>query len=123
MNKILMLILGGSLGTLARYFLAGTINHWWGVRFPYGTMVVNLAGCFLMGYLVIATEEKMLMAPEMRLLLMVGFCGAFTTFSTFIFETAHLIKYGESILALANVLFSVIIGFLFFKLGVMLGAL
>jgi CrcB protein len=116
-----MLIIGGSAGTIVRYILSGVVYQSWGTRFPYGTLIVNLFGCFLVGYFVVITEERYLMSPNVRLLLLVGFCGAFTTFSTFILETANLVRDGESLLALANILVSVIIGFICFKLGMMLG--
>ena len=119
--KLLMLVIGGSLGTIARYLLSGFVYQLWGVRFPYGTLVVNLVGCFLIGYLVILTEDRLLLSPNTRILLLVGFCGAFTTFSTFILETAQLMRDGESLLALGNVVFSVLAGFLCLKLGMMLG--
>ena len=121
MAKWFNLILGGVAGTLARYFLAGAVYQILGTGFPYGTLAVNLIGCFLIGFLAALAEEKFLLGPNARLLLMVGFCGAFTTFSTFIFETSNLMRDGETLRAFVNVLASVIIGFLVFRLGVFLG--
>ena len=118
-----MLILGGSAGTLARYFCSAAVYRLADARFPYGTMAVNLLGCFLIGFLVAISDEKFLLGPDMRLLLLVGFCGAFTTFSTFILESANLIRDGESFLALSNVLVSVTVGFIVFRLGVLLAEL
>ena len=108
-------------GGFARYFLAGFLYQIFGTSFPYGTLIVNLTGCFLIGLLATLADEKFLLNPQMRLILMVGFCGAFTTFSTFIFETANLIRDGETLRALANVLISVLIGFLIFRFGVLFG--
>ena len=120
MIKYLNLIVGGMAGTLARYALSGIIYQILGTNFPYGTLVVNLSGCFLVGFLASLAEEKFLLGPNARLLLMVGFCGAFTTFSTLIFETANLIKDGESLRAFFNISISVVAGFFLFKLGVIL---
>ena len=118
--KFLYLFVAGGVGTLARYLLAGVVYQICGVRFPYGTLAVNLMGCFLAGFLAIVIEEKFLLSPTMRLMIMIGFLGGFTTFSTFMLETANLIKDGENLLAFVNVMASVAVGFLVFRLGVIL---
>ncbi len=120
MAKWLGLAAGGIFGTFARYFLSGTVYRVWGSSFPFGTLVVNLLGCFAIGFLAVLAEEKFLLGPNARIFLMIGFCGAFTTFSTFILETANLTKDGEVFYALMNILVSVIVGFFVFRLGVML---
>ena len=120
MSKWLGLAAGGILGTFARYFLSGAVYRVWGSSFPFGTLVVNLVGCFAIGFLAVLAEEKFLLGPGARIFLMIGFCGAFTTFSTFILETANLTKDGEVFYALMNILVSVIVGFFVFRLGVML---
>ena len=121
MGKWLVLAIGGIAGTFARYILAGFVYEMMGTAFPYGTMVVNMSGCLLIGILATLAEEKFLLGPNARLLLMVGFCGAFTTFSTFMLETANLIKDGETMRAFCNVLLSVLLGFVVFRVGVFLG--
>lgn len=121
MAKILLLMAGGGLGTLARYLLAGATAQTFGARFPYGTLVVNLLGCFLAGFLVILIENKFSSFAHAKVLILVGFLGAFTTFSTFILETAHLIRSGQHAVAFANVMISVAIGFLLFELGILVG--
>lgn len=123
MPKIAALGAGSLAGGFARYYLAGFIYRLLGTSFPYGTLVVNLIGCFLIGFLATLAEEKFLLEPNARLLLMVGFCGAFTTFSTFMLETANLMKDGQTFQAFLNLLASVILGFLVFRLGVFLGEL
>ena len=120
MQKLFNLIIGGTIGTLARYFLSGFTYQVFGSNFPYGTLVVNLIGCFIVGFLASIAEEKFALNTNLKILLMVGFCGAFTTFSTFILETSNLIKDGETLKALINVLISVIAGFIVFRLGVLL---
>jgi CrcB protein len=115
--KILHLLLGSVAGGLARYYLAGAVYRVTGTGFPYGTLVVNLAGCFLLGLLAGLAEDKFLLGPDARLLLMIGFCGAFTTFSTFIFETDGLLREGAWMTALLNVTVSVVLGFALFRGG------
>ncbi len=117
--KWIHLTIGGVAGTFARYFLSGAVYRWLGTDFPYGTLIVNLLGCFLIGLFAVLSDEKFLLSPNVRILLMAGFCGAFTTFSTFMFETANLIRDGEMLRAFSNVLISVIIGFFVFRLGML----
>jgi len=121
MEKWCYLIGGGILGTVARYVLAGMVYQKIGSDFPYGTLIVNLVGCFLVGFFDTIFQEKFLFSPILRIFLMTGFCGAFTTFSTFILETANLIRGGETSRAFLNVILSVMIGFIVFRLGVLLG--
>ena len=120
MDKILTLSLGSISGGLARYFMAGFITQIADSTFPYGTLAVNVIGCFIIGFLSSLAEDKLLLVPQARLLLMTGFCGAFTTFSTFILETSNLMKDGEIVRALLNILISIVIGFLVFRCGMML---
>jgi CrcB protein len=121
MDKWFYLIGGGILGTLARYTLAGVIYQKIGTDFPYGTLVVNVLGCFLVGFFDSILQTRYLFSPILRIFLMVGFCGAFTTFSTFMLETGNLIRDGETLRAFLNVMLSVIIGFIVFRVGVLLG--
>ena len=119
--KWLTLALGGIAGTFSRYLLAGAVYRMVGSRFPYGTLIVNSVGCFLIGVFDVLAEEKFVLGPQARLLWMVGFCGAFTTFSTFILETGNLIKDGQTAYAFFNVMISVVLGFLVFRLGMLAG--
>ncbi len=123
MIQILNLIIGGTLGTLARYFISGLVYKTFGTVFPYGTFTVNILGCFLVGFFASFMNEKLALNTNTRLLLMVGFCGAFTTFSTYIYESYNLIKDGDSLKALMNIVLSVIIGFIFFRIGIFAGEL
>lgn len=120
MTKWFNLAVGGIAGTLSRYLIAGVVYRFLGTDFPYGTLVVNLTGCFVIGFLASLSEEKFFLGPNARLLLMVGFCGAFTTFSTFMLENANLLKDGENLRVFFNIAASVVGGFLVFKLGVLL---
>ena len=123
MVKMTYLMIGGIVGTLARYFFSGFIHRFAGSDFPYGTLVVNLTGCFLIGLFSTLSNEKLFFGPDSKVLLMAGFCGAYTTFSTFMLETDNLVKNAEWSRALGNVFLSILIGFLMFRLGVWLGKL
>jgi len=113
MNKWLSLCVGSLVGGISRYLLAGIVLKFLGSSFPYGTLIVNCTGCFLIGFLNTLSEVKHLLGPNARVLLMVGFCGAFTTFSTFILETSNLIKEGKILEASVNGIGSLLLGFYF----------
>ncbi|MBI2118494.1 MAG: fluoride efflux transporter CrcB [Elusimicrobia bacterium] len=115
--KWFSLCMGSVVGGVSRYALAGLVYKSFGSNFPYGTLVVNLSGCFLIGFLNALAEVKFLLNPNARILLMVGFCGAFTTFSTLILETVNLLKDGELLKAILNGMGSFVLGLLLFYLG------
>ncbi len=112
MNKILFIGVAGLLGTLGRYWLSGWADERWGASFPIGTLIVNLVGCLLIGFLFHATEEKYLVDPVLRSAVLVGFLGGFTTFSSFGVQTFNLLRDGEIFLAGVNVLVSNVAGLL-----------
>jgi len=118
MERYLMVLLGGGFGSLARYVVAIAINSRVGNRFPLGTVVINITGSFLIGVLMILLTEKFQMHENWRLLLVVGFLGGYTTFSSFEFETYQAVHSGDYWIGLLNVLGSVTLGFA----GVWLGA-
>ncbi len=109
--------LGGFLGAVARYTVALWIGQRWGRIFPLGTFIVNVSGSFFISLFMSFFTEKYMVNPQIRLFLVIGFLGAYTTFSTFEYETGNLIKDGEWFIALANVVLSVIAGFVALKLG------
>jgi fluoride exporter len=117
MANLLNLFIGGVVGTFSRYYLSSATYRIMGSDFPYGTLAVNLIGCFLVGLFAVLSEEKFVISGEGRILLMVGFCGALTTFSTLILESANLIKYGEVMKAFVNLGGNFILGFLAFWAG------
>ncbi len=94
-----------------------------GTAFPWGTMGVNLLGCFLLGVIIALVEERGLLGPEARSLLAVGFLGAMTTFSTFVYESYGLLRDGASLLCLGYVAASLLGGLAAFLLGRVLGAI
>ncbi len=119
--KWMILILGGALGTLTRYGLSTLALRWWGSRFPYGTLLVNILGCFIIGAAAAFSAAKFSLNPQWRLFLMAGFCGALTTFSTFILETDLLVKDIHFLAALMNILCNITFCFFVFKGGILLG--
>ena len=123
MEKWIYLLIGGLVGTASRYSLAGVISQKYGPGFPWGTMAVNVTGCFVIGFLDVLFEDKFLLSPNYRILLMTGFCGAYTTFSTLMLETSNLLKENEFLYAFGNVALSFGIGFVAFKLGAVIAKL
>jgi len=118
--NILIIGLGGFVGAVSRYGLALWIGQRWGRVFPLGTFVVNVSGSFLIGLLMTLLAERFTGNPHWRLLLVVGFLGAYTTFSTFEYETGALMKDGEWFFAMLNIILSVVAGFIALKLGEMI---
>ena len=114
-----MLAAGGALGTLLRYSLSGYTYRVFGGVFPYGTLVVNLAGSFAIGLLWGMFEGGNL-SPNLRNFIFIGMLGGFTTFSTFALESFHLFRDGELRLALSNILVSNVAGVLFVFAGLIL---
>ena len=117
MTNIIIIGIGGFLGAITRYGAAVWIGQRWGRTFPLGTFVINVTGSFLIGLLMTLFTERFLVNPQWRLLLVVGFLGAYTTFSTFEYETGALLKDSEWLIAGANVVCSVLVGFIALKLG------
>lgn len=121
--KILWLAIAGVIGTLCRYWLGGLVQRAYGGVFPWGTFAVNMAGCFLFGVVWAAAEERMLIGAELRAILLIGFMGAFTTFSSFVFETGQLLRDSQWALAAGNIMLQNITGLVMFFLGIYAGRL
>lgn len=117
MMNFLIIGIGGFFGAVARYGVALWIGRQWGRSFPLGTFVINVSGSFLIGLLMSLFTERFMVNPQWRLLFVVGFLGAFTTFSTFEYETGALLKDGEWLIAMLNITLSVVVGFMALKLG------
>lgn len=111
MKEILLVALGGALGALSRYALGLTIIRWLGTGFPWATLAINVIGCLLIGMALGAGPgPEGFLSRELRLLAVIGFLGAFTTFSTFGYETIALVQVGKPALAMAYVLASLFLG-------------
>ncbi len=120
MNQILAIALGGAAGALSRYWFSNGVYQWLGRDFPYGTLVVNVVGSLVMGFLYIIFLERSTLGPEWRALLLIGFLGSFTTFSTFSLETVNLIEAHAYFKAGLNVLLSVVVCILGAALGMII---
>ena len=123
MEKWLLVMLGGSLGAASRYGVSLLSARLLGTQFPYGTMVVNLAGCFLIGLLFALADRSRLLTPDVRLLLITGYLGALTTFSTFSLETVNAGRAGLTLQSLTNILINNLGGLSLTWLGLRLGGL
>ncbi|MFW6132518.1 MAG: fluoride efflux transporter FluC [Planctomycetota bacterium] len=122
-QKLLLIALAGGLGTLARYGLGGLVQRWAGAGFPWGTAAVNMLGCFLIGAMWAMVGEHLALSGEARSVILIGFLGAFTTFSTFVGETGQLLADSEWLLAGGNILLQNTLGIIVFFLGLMAGRL
>jgi CrcB protein len=108
MSIYISIALGGSFGAICRYWASTATYSWLGTNFPYGTLMVNVAGSLVMGFLTVLLVHRFDVSDEVRLGLLVGFLGSFTTFSAFSMDTVHWIESGALIKALVYVLASVI---------------
>ena len=108
--KIALLAIGGTLGTLCRYGTSLLAVRLFGTGFAWGTMIVNLSGCFLIGYAFALAESSSLMGPLPRLFFITGFLGALTTFSSYALESINFIAADSSLLALVNILVNNVLG-------------
>lgn len=113
-NKLVLLAIGGTIGTIARYSLARWLGEVaWAKGFPLGTFIINVTGSFILGMAAVLILERLPpLYQNWYLLVGTGFCGGYTTFSTFEWETYKLVRDGSLWLALANVIGSVLVGFL-----------
>jgi len=118
--KILLIALFGAIGTLARYVLQGVVQIRMGGTFPYGTLFINLTGCFLLGLIGQFTLNRMVISSDWRIAIAVGFFGGYTTFSSFGWETAKMLEEGEWLRASTYVGASVIFGLLLSVAGIRL---
>ncbi len=119
--QAISIALGGALGALMRYWVSTAAYALLGRQFPWGTLVVNVAGSFLMGLLTMLLLERLVSGVEVRAFLLIGFLGAFTTFSTFSMETFNLLEQGDTTTAILNITVSVVACLTATLLGVWLG--
>lgn len=112
MQKYLFIALGGALGAVARYSVDVAVAARMGARFPFGTLVVNVTACFLIGFMVMLLGARTGIGPAWRYLIVVGFIGTYSTFSTFEWETFTTVQSGAYLSAVIYVVLSVFLGFL-----------
>jgi CrcB protein len=108
--RLILIAIFGAIGTLARYGLQGVVQVRTGGAFPYGTLIVNLSGCFLLGLIGQFTMNRLVISPDWRVAIAVGFFGGYTTFSSFGWETAKMLEDGEWLRAATYVAASVVAG-------------
>ena len=121
MHRSLLVFVGGGIGSVFRYLLAAWIYKVIGADFPYGTLAVNVIGCFVIGVFMTMAEDRFLIGPAFRIFFAVGVLGGFTTFSTFNFETLELLKDGAFALGLLNIGLSIVLGLSAAWIGAMIG--
>ncbi len=123
MEKLLWIGLAGVLGTFARYGLSGVVQRACGSSFPCGTLAVNVLGCFLFGLIWSLAEDRLSISGEVRTVILIGFMGAFTTFSSFAFETAQLLRDAQWASAATNIVAQNALGIVGLFLGLIAGRL
>ena len=121
MQQLLAIAGGGALGAVLRFGMSNAVYRILGREFPYGTLAVNVLGSLLMGFLFVMLVERLAISAEWRAALLVGLLGAFTTFSTFSFETLALFESGEPVKAMTNIALSVFLCLAATWLGLSLG--
>ena len=121
MRTLVAVMVAGAVGAAARYGVDGLVSSRTGGQLPWGTFAVNISGCLIIGFLSTALTERFTIDPSLRMGLTVGFVGAYTTFSTWVFESAQLAQTGSLMIAALNVAGSVIAGWLAVLAGDALG--
>ncbi len=120
LTRYLVVGLAGSAGAMLRLLVASLCGRWFGAAFPIGTLVINLSGSLFLGWFLTAMSQRHVVSENFRLAVAVGFVGAYTTFSTFAYESNALLEDGATLKALANLLGSLILGLAAVRLGIWL---
>jgi CrcB protein len=121
LREIIYIAVAGSIGALSRYYMSGLVHRLFGDSFPYGTLAVNFIGSFLIGLIMQISLSTDLVPQNLRLALTVGFLGAFTTFSTFSYETIRYFEDGAWLAGGANILANVVLGIIAVIIGIFVG--
>ena len=106
MKHEVWVFVGGGIGATFRYWLQGATYKFMGTEFPYGTLLVNVLGCFVIGLLMTVLEERFAVNPVLRLFLTIGILGGFTTYSSFSYETIAMLREGSYLAGTANVVYT-----------------
>ncbi len=120
---LVFIAIGGAAGAVSRWLVQGWVQDLAGGRFPWGTFAVNISGSFLLGLVFALAMDRAILAPEIRVPLMVGFIGSYTTFSTLMLESWLLVEEGDIMPLLGNLLGSVLIGMVAVVAGLAVGRL
>jgi fluoride exporter len=121
MARILAIAAAGAIGSLARYWLSALVQRWTGSPFPWGTFAVNIIGSFLFGLIWTLAEERLAISAETRIIVLTGFMGAFTTFSTFAFETSMFVRDSQWLLVAGNIAAQILVGITAVLIGMRVG--
>jgi fluoride exporter len=121
MTKYLIIALGGAVGSMLRFWAGGYVSGRLGSRFPYGTFVINVTASFLIGFIMTVLAERTHLSPSWRYLLVVGFLGGYSTFSSFEYETFRVFDDGEFLITALNIALSVGVGFVAVWMGAITG--
>jgi fluoride exporter len=121
MTKYIVIGIGGFLGSVARFWVGSYVSNRMGARFPYGTFIINMSASFLIGLIITLLAERTHWNPNWRYLIPIGFIGAYSTFSTFEYETFRNVQDGQILIAFLNIILSVVLGFAAVWFGVIAG--
>lgn len=121
MEKFLVISIGAILGANVRYWLGGWAAEKFGTSFPYGTLIINVTGSLVLGFFITLITDRFVVDPRWRLIVAIGFLGAYTTFSTYTYESANLILSGQLWTGLLNLFGSSLLGLAAVLAGILLG--
>lgn len=121
MERFLLISVGAIVGANLRYWVGDWVAQRLGASFPYGTLVVNLTGTLILGIFITLAAERFLWDPRWRVLVAIGFCGSYTTFSSYMLESVNLISSGQYATGLLNLFGSLILGVMVMFAGIMIG--
>lgn len=108
---------GGFIGAISRLGVGVAVGRWFTGRFPLGTFIINITGCFILGWFLTVSSDRLAISDTMKLAVATGFVGAYTTFSTFMFESTRLMDEGAWLEAMVNIIASLIVGLIAVRLG------
>jgi fluoride exporter len=120
---LVLIAAGGAVGAIARYLIQGWVQDLTGGRFPWGTFAVNISGSFVLGVVFAIAIDRAALAPEVRVPVMIGFIGSYTTFSTLMLESWRLVEEGDYLFLLGNLVGSVVVGMVALVAGLAIGRL